>query len=343
MIENEFIVFQDKTVQCVFGGTIKDALQLANKHRIIILTDDQLLQHYSNEFSGHQVISILSGEQRKQQETVDNIINQLFELEVDKSDFIIGIGGGVVSDIAGYVASIYKRGMKLGLVPSSLLGMVDASLGGKNGINFRTIKNMIGTIYQPDFIVYDFSLLQTLPEVEWKNGFAEIIKHSCIKDEELFKQLENYSIEQFRAEVNLLSDIVKRNVAIKAEIVVRDVLDKSDRKLLNFGHTFGHAIEHIYNLPHGFAVAIGMVSACKLSEKIGGFSSIQTNRIIQLLQQYGLPVHHEIDHSVIMDPLKKDKKRNGENIDFVLLDSIGKAHAESIPLQFIEQHLQTLI
>ena len=337
------INFSGKKTNFIFGGTIQDAIEQSQSRKIVFITDELILNSHAEIFLGYPVISIPSGEKSKIQSTIDNILQQLIEYELDKDDFIVGVGGGVVTDIAGFIAAVYKRGTRLGLMPTSILAMVDAAIGGKNGINHGQVKNMIGTIYQPDFIVFDFFMLKSLPDLEWVNGFAEIIKHACIKDADLFDQLEQHSLNDFKADLNFMSAIINRNVIIKSEIVIKDELDKSDRKLLNFGHTFGHAVENIYQLPHGFAVSIGMVVACKLSEQLTGLSAFKTNRIVELLSRYGLPVHHKIDHDVVFDMIKKDKKRNGENIDFVLLNDIGDAHAKPVSLSFIKENLPYLI
>lgn len=343
MKQHSPLYFSGKKVDCIFNGSILDALELTNNRKVVFITDHNIKKHHSELFSNHATYAIPSGEKYKNQTTVDNILDFLCELELDKDDFIIGVGGGVVSDITGYVSAIYKRGVRFGLLPSSILGMVDASIGGKNGINYLQVKNMIGTIYHPEFIVYDFSLLNTLPDAEWINGFAEIIKHASIKDSNLFNNLESLSVNDFKTNKESLSEFIKRNVLLKTEVVKKDELDKADRKLLNFGHTFGHAIENIHELPHGSAVSIGMVIACKLSEMLSGFSSSETKRVKDLLEKYNLPVEFNFDPVKVMDMIRKDKKRNGENIDFVVLNTIGDARTLPVSLSFITDKLPYLL
>ena len=343
MKQHSPLYFSGKKVDCIFNGSILDALELTNNRKIVFITDHNIKKHHSELFSNHATYAIPAGEKYKNQTTVDNILDFLCELELDKDDFIIGVGGGVVSDITGYVSAIYKRGVRFGLLPSSILGMVDASIGGKNGINYLKVKNIIGTIYHPEFIVYDFSLLNTLPDAEWINGFAEIIKHACIKDSNLFNNLESLSVNDFKTNKESLSELIKRNVLLKTEVVKKDELDKADRKLLNFGHTFGHAIENIHELPHGSAVSIGMVIACKLSEMLSGFTSSETKRVKDLLEKYNLPVEFNFHPVKVMDMIRKDKKRNGENIDFVLLDTIGNARTLPVSLSFITDKLPYLL
>ena len=171
------------------------------------------------------------------------IIDELLNRSADKDTVIIGLGGGVITDIAGYVASIYKRGVPLIQVPTSILGMVDAAVGGKNGVNTAHYKNMVGTIYQPEAVIFDQELISTLPKEEWINGFAEVIKHACIKDESLFRTLQKHTIDDYFNNPVLTASLIKENVLIKTGVVLGDELETGDRMLLNFGHTLGHAIE----------------------------------------------------------------------------------------------------
>ena len=185
--------------------------------------------------------------------------------------------------------------------------------------------------------------MNTLPDAEWINGFAEIIKHATIKDADLFNDLESVTVEDFKTNKEKLSELIKRNVLLKTEVVKKDEFDKADRKLLNFGHTFGHAIENIHELPHGSAVSIGMVIACRLSEMLSGFSSSQTKRVKDLLEKYNLPVEFNFDPVKVIDMIRKDKKRNGENIDFVVLNTIGDARTLPVSLSFITDKLPYLL
>ena len=342
-MKNWKVKFSNSTVEFVLDGKFANIAKMVDKANAIYITDENVYALHQQIFKGKPTIVIPAGEIHKQQATVDFIIEALLNFGANRQSVLIGVGGGVVTDMVGYVAGVFMRGVQFGFVPTTLLAMVDAAIGGKNGIDVGVYKNMVGLIRQPAFIVYDHSFLTTLPSYQWENGFAEIIKHACIKDADLFDQLEQHSLNDFKADLNFMSAIINRNVIIKSEIVIKDELDKSDRKLLNFGHTFGHAVENIYQHPHGFAVSIGMVVACKLSEQLTGLSAFKTNRIVELLSRYGLPVHHKIDHDVVFDMIKKDKKRNGENIDFVLLNDIGDAHAKPVSLSFIKENLPYLI
>jgi len=239
------------------------------------------------------------------------------------------------SDIAGYAASVYMRGIKFGFVPRSILAMVDASVGGKNGVDVGVYKNLVGVIRHPKFLLYDYSFLKTLPHEEWVNGFAEIIKHACIKDKAMFELLENNSIEEFQHSDEKIASLIKRNVEIKYKVVSNDEFETGERKLLNFGHTLGHAIENIYQLPHGSAISIGMVAASKISEEINGFN--ETARIIDLLKKYNLPVELKFDKEKVWEVLLMDKKKSGDTMNFILLNKIGDAIVKPVPLSQLKE------
>ena len=331
-MRKETFVFSQKKVDYLFDASFSEIENYFAKEKIIIITDENVFAYHGTEFDGFKIIKTAAGEANKNQQTIDEIINQLLQLQADKQTCIVGVGGGVVTDMAGYVASIYKRGVKLALVPTSILAMVDAAIGGKNGIDVGLYKNMIGTVYQPDVILFDYDFLHTLPDAEWTNGFAEIIKHACIKDAALFSFLEDNKIENFKTDKTAIASLIEKNVSIKTSVVLNDEFETGERKVLNFGHTIGHAIENIYHLPHGHAVSIGMVAASAVSEKINNFSSDEKRQLIKLLFQYHLPVKMEIDTNKIWEVLLMDKKRDDANMSFVLLDKIGTAKIVSIPL-----------
>ena len=330
------INFPEGKISICFEASLHDMATFHDKKKIVVLTDENIFALHKEKFEGYTVIKIRGGEKNKKQSSVDEIIYQMLEMDIDKTWLLAGIGGGVVTDMAGYVASIYKRGIKLGLVPTTILGMTDAAIGGKNGVNVGMYKNMVGTTYRPQFILYDFSFLETLPVEEWVNGFAEIIKHACIKDAEMFEELSAHNVEYYKENRSAIALLVEKNANLKIAVVVNDEHETGERYLLNFGHTFGHAIENIYNLPHGFAISIGMVMAAKISEEINNFDSVSKEKLIKLLQQYGLPVSHKTDHPEVLALLKKDKKRLGDHINFVLLNSIGEGVVKQLSFHNIE-------
>ncbi len=332
--------FNYATTDYYFDANFSLLQKLVDKKNAVIITDEKILLGHSKKFNGWNMIVLKSGEEFKTQETVDGLIDNLMERGADRQTILIGIGGGVVTDIVGYTASIYMRGLSFGFVPTSLLAMVDAAIGGKNGVDIGLYKNMVGTIRQPKFLLYDYSFLKTLPEDEWRNGFAEIIKHACIKDAVMFKLLEESNFNKFLSNKKLVGDLVERNVRIKTKIVQKDEFEKGDRRLLNFGHTLAHAIENLYQLPHGQAVSLGITAACELSQILFSFNGSQ--RVIDVLDNYGLPTDAEFDKKKVLEILKKDKKKEKDNINYVLLEKIGKAKVEKIPIKQLEKFINQL-
>lgn len=339
----EATVFSGENVSTCFDASFENITHFHPTNKTLIVTDENIFKLHNKKFDGYTVIVVDGTEKNKTQATVDNIIAQMLELNIDKTWLLAGVGGGVITDMAGYVASIYKRGIKLGLVPTSILGMTDAAIGGKNGVNVGVYKNMVGTTYRPTFILYDFTFLNTLPTSEWINGFAEIIKHACIKDAAMFTELENNDIDFYINNRDAAITLIEKNVALKTAVVVADEFEKADRFQLNFGHTFGHALENLYKLPHGHAVSIGMVMAAKVSEEINNFDSVAVERLKKLLQQYKLPILHSFDKNEVLNLLTKDKKRAGDAINFVLLNTIGEASVKQLSFHTIQSLLdQTL-
>jgi len=335
--------FSQKKVSCYFDADFSALKELVKDDEIVMVTDENVFTKHAEKFSGYPVIRFAAGEQYKQQSTVDYIIAELIKLGAGKNTLLIGVGGGVVSDIAGYVASVYMRGIQLGLVPTSILGMVDAAIGGKNGIDVGLYKNMVGTIRQPRFIFYDYSFLKTLPVKEWVNGFAEIIKHACIGDALQFKMLERYTLHDYQADSTLIADLIEKNVAIKMTIVTGDEFESGERKQLNFGHTIGHAIENLHGIPHGHAVSIGMVAACNLSVQVNHLEAEEASKIVRLLARYHLPVDLETDHTKVFEILQMDKKRQGDGVQFILLSHIGKVLVKYISLTDLEKHFKEIL
>jgi 3-dehydroquinate synthase len=305
-----------------------------DKDSTILITDLHVFTAHAKKFKGWNVIVLKPGEEFKVQETVDAIIEQLIEYKADRKTLLVGIGGGVITDLTGYVAAVYMRGLRFGFAPTSILAMVDASIGGKNGIDVGVYKNLVGTIRQPEFLLYDYSFLKSLPEQEWINGFAEIIKHSCIKDVAMFRELQKNKLDHYRKNKKALGKLIQKNAAIKSAVVQKDEFEKGDRRLLNFGHTLGHAIENIYELSHGQAISIGMTAACEFSAELVGFQDSQ--KVIDLLDQYGLPTQAEFDKKQAFENLKMDKKKEKTAMNYVLLEKIGKGIVRSIPIDQLE-------
>ena len=301
----------------------------------IVITDENVYNAHTKRFKGWNTIVLKPGEEFKVQFTVDSIIEQLIEMEADRKTTLVGVGGGVVTDITGYVASVYMRGLRFGFIPTSILGLVDASIGGKNGIDVGVYKNMVGIIRQPAFILHDMVFLNSLPQTEWENGFAEIIKHGCIKDAAMFAELERNSLKTYQGRQTKICELIQRNTLIKTKVVQKDEFEKGERRLLNFGHTLGHALENQYELLHGQAISIGMTYACHISEQLTGFK--QTERVVDVLEKYNLPTYADFDKQKVFEVLKMDKKRERKEMNYVLLEKIGKGVVKSISLKQLEK------
>ena len=300
--------------------------------KLIIITDKNVMTVWGKHFPPADVITIGTGESIKSINTVRHIYEQLLNLEADRAAFIVGIGGGIVCDIAGFVASTYMRGVRFGFVSTTLLSQVDASVGGKNGFNLGGYKNIVGVFNQPEFVLCDLDLLKTVPREEIQSGFAEIIKHGAIADKELFTFLETNRDMALALDSEVIEKLVYDSVMIKSEIVNQDEKEKGERRKLNFGHTFGHAIEKITKVKHGEAVSAGMVLAVKLSVEKGYLATDESNRLRNLLDAYGLPLRLKFDGREVMETLRKDKKREGDQVYFVLLREIGNAFIEQIDM-----------
>lgn len=324
--------FSDCEVQCHFEIPFADIASQIEAGRIIYVTDENVFKQYADQFPLGQTIIIPEGEEHKNIETVMKAIGELHQMDAGRESFVLGVGGGVVTDVSGFIASVYLRGTRFAFAPTSILAMVDAAVGGKNGVNAGMIKNQIGVIRQPESLFYDFHFLTSLPEIEWISGFAEIIKHACIKDAEMFQYLLNNSLEDFRKDTAATGELIRKNAGIKFGVVCNDEGESGERRLLNFGHTIGHAIENILKLPHGFAVSIGMVYACRISERLAGFSAKKTEVIIQLLEKYHLPVAAKFDKEAAWNLLIHDKKKSGDHLHFILLEDIGNGVSKKLSL-----------
>lgn len=323
--------FSQSTVEVYFDQSFRMLSSVVDKEKAIIITDENIFLSQKNKFKGWNVITLKAGEEFKIQATVDAVVQQLIAFRADRRSILVGVGGGVITDLTGYIASIYMRGIKFGFVPSSLLAMVDASIGGKNGIDVGEYKNMVGVIRQPSFLFYDLSMLKTLPDAEWSNGFAEIIKHGCILDSKLFALLEKTDLSRLRKRISVLKQVILTNVKIKAGIVKKDEFEQGDRKLLNFGHTVGHALETQYELTHGQAISLGMIFASWLSEKIHKFKD--ADRVEKTLVSFGLPTRATFDVKKVFGILQMDKKRVNKTMSFILLKRIGKGVITEIPVE----------
>ena len=275
-----------------------------------------------------EVLEIDAGEEHKTLETCSGLWEALSELGGDRKSLMVNLGGGVVTDLGGFVAAAFKRGISWVHFPTTLLAMVDAALGGKNGVNLGSLKNQIGVIKQPDMVVTDTSFLATLNAAEMRSGLAEMLKHGLIADEDYWNRLNALH----NLDLNDLEGLIKESVIIKARVVEQDPLEKGLRKSLNFGHTLGHAIESYFleqvdkqKLLHGEAVAAGMVLAAYLSSEVEDFPKQDRDKIRRnIINLYGRIEFSKADQEKIIDLLKFDKKNEGGKINFVLLRKIGE-------------------
>src|SRR5512143_917217 len=271
------------------GETIENLDRYLPAGRAIVITDANVRELYGDRFPEAPVLSIGSGEAAKTLETARDLYETLLSLEADRATFILGIGGGIVCDVAGFVASTFMRGLRFGFVATTLLAQVDASVGGKNAVNLEGYKNLIGTFNQPEFVLCDLQVLQTLPDAEVVNGMAEIVKHALIADAGLFAFLEDHDKEALGLDPAVVERLVGDSVAIKSAVVGRDEREAGERRKLNLGHTFGHALEKVSGMTHGEAVSVGLVLAAAVSVRRGRLAAAGYDRVICLLRSLRLP------------------------------------------------------
>jgi 3-dehydroquinate synthase len=270
------------------------------------------------------LITIAPGEKSKTISEAETICRRMSEAGLGRSSFLVALGGGVVGDLAGFVAAIYHRGIPYVHAPTTLLAQVDSSIGGKTAVNTAAGKNLIGAWHHPALVLADVGTLDALPAREWKQGFAEIIKHAIIRDAAMFAALKNFE----RKDIAVL---VRRNIEIKAAIVAADERDiRGERALLNFGHTVGHAIERagdFLDFPHGEAVSLGIVAACEISVRKAGLAEAERDRILRTLQLFDLPVRlpEDFPREKILEAIRFDKKFQNREVRFVVTPAIGSA------------------
>jgi 3-dehydroquinate synthase len=308
----------------ILAGDMSDAAALLPASGVFIITDSNVKRLYGASFPAGEVLETEPGEQSKTLAVAGDLCRRLLEAGADRSAFILGFGGGVVCDVAGMVASIYMRGVRHAFVSTTLLSQVDASIGGKTGVNLGNYKNIIGTFRQPEFVLCDHRMLSTLTEEEFRSGMGELVKHAVIRDRNLFFDIMAASDRIFERDPRVLGDFISRAVKIKAAVVRRDPLEKGIRRILNFGHTFGHVLETSYRIPHGVAVVQGMVIAAELSVWTGEMPHAELKMLevalagTEMMQDYELPAN-------VVSLISKDKKSEAGSLNVVLLRSVGRA------------------
>jgi 3-dehydroquinate synthase len=315
-------IISDSNVARLFGERVKQSLTAAGLEPTLI--------------------TIAAGEQSKTLEQAGAICDRLIAAGFDRQSFVIGLGGGVIGDISGFVAAIFHRGIPHVQIPTTLLAMVDSSIGGKTGVNTSAGKNLIGAVHHPALVIDDVDVLKTLPRREFNQGFAEIIKHAIIADVEMFAALKYVDHEN-------LAPLIRRNIEIKSKIVAKDDHDRTgERALLNFGHTVGHAIERAGDYKkflHGEAISLGIVAACDVSIKKAGLPRDQRDAIVDLLRRFDLPTYlpPNFPREKIFEALPYDKKFEDGKIRFVVTSTIGSAHLSSdVTLDDIREAVENL-
>jgi 3-dehydroquinate synthase len=336
----ELIKKADDSYDIIIGknifSDIATGLAKLGMKKIAVVTDSNVRKHYGDKFLGMLkskkidalMISIPAGEQNKTRETKEKIEDMLISNNFSRDSVIIALGGGVIGDLAGFVASTFMRGIPFLQVPTTLLAMIDSSIGGKTAVDTKYGKNLIGTFYHPKRVFIDISVLKTLPKEELLNGVAEMIKHGVILDRKLFVFIEDYIDRILSLEDDILVKCIKWNLVLKKQVVEKDEKERSYRRILNFGHTIGHAVEKAaeYNITHGQAVALGMIAETNISEELGMINTVESRKIYSLIKKAGFESNiKKYDIKKIMENIKYDKKKYKGTVKYTLPRKIGKA------------------
>lgn len=305
--------------------------------RIIIITDKNVDSRYRRITRRFERIVIPAGEDNKNLNTAMMVYQRLLEMGADTHSYLLGIGGGIVTDITGFVAATYMRGISFSFVPTSLLAQVDASMGGKNGVNFNDYKNIVGTMRLPEYILCDVTTLHSLPEREFRAGMAEVIKSAVIRDPLLFQTLEGCDADIQHDDIEQLRNIVLAAASVKYVTLVENETMPGRRTLLNLGHTIAHAIEKItHEINHGEAVAIGLSKMAWASVRRGIMTPEDANRIDAVLQKFGFNLALPVDMAEVLQEARYDKKKCGDKIDIVLPETIGNCVIETMTFEDFE-------
>ena len=307
--------------------------------KLCVVSDSNVMPLYGESIcsmlqkEGFHCVSFMfpAGEASKNLMTVENLYEFLIEQSFDRNDMLLAVGGGVTGDLTGYAAATYLRGIRFVGIPTSLLSMVDSSIGGKTGVNFKSYKNMVGAFYQPSAVYINVNALKSLPEREFSAGMGEVVKHAFIRDAGFYNFLKAQKYGIICKDAELLTSMIHQSLSIKKAVVEKDPKEKGERALLNFGHTIGHAIEKVSNfdLLHGECVAIGIVASAVVSVLRGTISTDDAVKVRELLVAFGLPVKSPaIKKEELLAVCHKDKKADGNKIKFILLKSIGEAYID---------------
>lgn len=328
------------------GDTLPLLTELLRDKRVIIITDINVYDLYKSVIDLYPHVVMGSGEQNKTLDAVQGIYRQLMELRADRGSYLVGFGGGIVTDVTGFVASTYMRGVAgFGFVASTLLAQVDASVGGKNGVNLDGFKNIIGTFNQPDFVLCDSGLLASLPERELRAGLAEVLKCGLIRDRSILDLFESVSSSgEFTADE--LQRAVVASVELKAAVVTADEREMGERKLLNLGHTLAHAVEKCSDdYLHGEAVGVGLVAAARISRGLGLLSDQELERVYSLVAKVGLPTEMPAGVSIerLVEAALSDKKREAKHIDFIVMNGLSDAQIRRFDVDEFRQMVRDMV
>lgn len=350
-VENLRVDLGERSYEIVIGGGLLDTAEtyitpLLARQKTAIITDDNVAKAQLPRLSqsldaadiAYDVLTLPAGEKTKNFSELERTVSFLLESGIERSDHIIALGGGVIGDLAGFAAAILRRGVSFIQMPTSLLAQVDSSVGGKTGINTAHGKNLIGNFHQPALVLADISSLDTLPERQLRAGFAEVIKYGLIDKPDFFSWLEKNYQAVFAGDLQARQHIIKTSCSAKADIVSRDEKEMGVRALLNLGHTFGHALEAATGygdtLLHGEAISIGMAQAFRFSEIKGLCSEQDRQRVENMFENAGLPIHvNTINHALpdakgLLEIMRQDKKTSAGKMTFILTNGIGKSFIE---------------
>ncbi|WP_418982880.1 3-dehydroquinate synthase [Alistipes sp.] len=316
----------------IYIGSVAEILpQVLPEGRVVVVSDATIDRLYHSLLEPYDTVLIGLGESIKTLQTVETIYRRFIELGVDRSTFVVAIGGGIVTDVAGFAAATYMRGIGFGFVSTTLLGQVDASVGGKNGVNVDGYKNMAGTFTQPRFVICDPAMLATLPAREFRAGLSEVVKAAIIADADLFARLEGTDPDLLRSDTLLLSEVVSAAIRVKAGIVERDEREAGERRKLNLGHTLAHAIEKCSNrMNHGEAVAVGTALIAGAAAKMGVLTVQERDRIVALLVKLGFDLRPPVEMKRLLKEVSKDKKNEDGMLHVVLPAAIGRCVEQTL-------------
>ena len=345
---------EDRSYEILIGenlaGSIEDFFSGSKFSKRSLVIVDSNTRRFFTDHDGFECYEIPAGETSKSLKIAEEIYTRAIELKLDRKSPIIALGGGVVGDLAGFIASTYLRGVPFIQIPTTLLAQVDSSVGGKVAVNHRLGKNLIGSFYQPQAVFIDLNYLKTLPDREIRAGFSEIIKYGIIYDSKFFDLLDENSDRLLNLDSELMEKVIARSCEIKAEVVSQDERESDLRRILNFGHTIAHAVEeetHYEKFVHGEGVAIGMIAAARISKNLGLIDQSTADRIEKLIRDFQLPTSTEnsCDPDKIYNALFRDKKTIGGKINWVLVNQkIGNVFIDNeVPESVVRSAIESII